>query len=394
MFDTITFKAGSGFGPPIDVGALAEALIFYRRVIVVGTSGTLKHLLERVKPFIVLSLVRDGRLEFRYQHEQASVISQEILGGGYVHDLAKVSRARKTPESAIAETFRKSAGSTSQAKIGASQLLRLSKIVDYSLFNHRDLLYTLADEATTTRAIRQAITTCAPEYSIPSNLIFKLERGESLFRIDTNINFDDLNRSYHKRFSPSHSSMSVAHLLSMLQGMNEALHFSAAFESELSTSSTEQQLIMATVPTILNQRTSNDSNIARFLDLTLEGKHTLREAVNNGKVQFVEIARILESADRFKSWLQDQPPNAELVQRFYSATVADTWMEKLPTKTARWGIFTGAGLAIDALGAGGIGTVAGLALSSLDSLVLDKLIKGWKPHHFVQSELLPLVKMQ
>jgi hypothetical protein len=66
---------------------------------------------------------------------------------------------------------------------------------------------------------------------------------------------------------------------------------------------------------------------------------------------------------------------------------AGSWVERLPIKTTRWGIFTGAGLAIDALGAGGLGMVTGVALSAFDTFELDKLISGWRPYHFVENDL-------
>jgi len=50
-------------------------------------------------------------------------------------------------------------------------------------------------------------------------------------------------------------------------------------------------------------------------------------------------------------------------------------------------LFTGAGIGIDALGAGGIGTSIGVALSAADQFLLDRLIKGWKPNQFIEDEL-------
>lgn len=67
-------------------------------------------------------------------------------------------------------------------------------------------------------------------------------------------------------------------------------------------------------------------------------------------------------------------------------------LDKLPAKSVRWSLFTGAGIGLDALGAGGIGTTAGVALSALDSFVIDKILKGWKPHHFVEGDLKGFIK--
>ncbi|MDO8414313.1 MAG: hypothetical protein Q7S51_11060, partial [Gallionellaceae bacterium] len=73
MFESIIYKNAIGPGPLIDIGALAEGLIFYGRVVVVGNTGTLKNILEQIPPFILLSLLRDGRVEFHYLADQVGV---------------------------------------------------------------------------------------------------------------------------------------------------------------------------------------------------------------------------------------------------------------------------------------------------------------------------------
>jgi hypothetical protein len=116
----------------------------------------------------------------------------------------------------------------------------------------------------------------------------------------------------------------------------------------------------------------------------------IREAVNSGAVPFVSVIRLLESADKFRHWLQQQPVDASLVRAYYQETIKDSWADKLPTKSVRWGVFTGLGLAVDALGAGGLGTAAGVAISAVDSFLADKLVKGWKPHQFIEGDLASL----
>jgi hypothetical protein len=69
-----------------------------------------------------------------------------------------------------------------------------------------------------------------------------------------------------------------------------------------------------------------------------------------------------------------------------------TWVDKLPSKTIRWLLFSGAGLGLDAMGAGGVGTALGIGLGAVDSFFLDSILKGWKPNQFVEGSLAPFVK--
>lgn len=50
MFKAITYKNTIGPGPLIDIGALAEGLLFYERVAIIGNTGTVRDLLSQI-PF-------------------------------------------------------------------------------------------------------------------------------------------------------------------------------------------------------------------------------------------------------------------------------------------------------------------------------------------------------
>ena len=131
--------------------------------------------------------------------------------------------------------------------------------------------------------------------------------------------------------------------------------------------------------------------IERKINEALDDGHAIREAVNSGAVSFAAVLKLLDSADKFRNWLHQQPPDANLVRAYYQETIKDSWAEKLPAKSTRWSIFTGIGLGIDALGAGGLGTAAAVAVSAVDAFLVEKLTKGWKPHQFVERDLKSLI---
>ncbi|MDO9117403.1 MAG: hypothetical protein Q7U39_05565 [Nitrospira sp.] len=89
-----------------------------------------------------------------------------------------------------------------------------------------------------------------------------------------------------------------------------------------------------------------------------------------------------------KGWeVQGKPNDSELVKEYYQAIVKKTWVDKLPTRVVRWSVFTGLGVGVDLVGAGGLGTVAGVVLSAFDAAIVEQMIAGWKPHHFVEGPL-------
>ena len=91
--------------------------------------------------------------------------------------------------------------------------------------------------------------------------------------------------------------------------------------------------------------------------------------------------------ERFKEWLKGRHHDKELVREYFKSVTADSWIDRLPCKSVRWFLFTGLGLAADAMGAGTAGTAAGVALSGSTSFASTDSLDGWKPSQFVDGPL-------
>jgi len=390
MFKAITYKNTIGPGPLIDIGALAEGLLFYERVAIVGNNATVNDLLNRIPPFVLLSLLRDGRLEFHYLGDQVGVSTIPLSNGRSIHSLISFSSPDHTIEKVVPKAFKDAAGGTSQARIGASQFSKLLRPIDHSAFNQESVLQALSDNHSTQLSALSLIREVVPAFGLPNETYFKIERENNGFYVDTNLDFGALNKVYHRAVPPAHSSLSEAYLLALIQGAYEATYFAAELEAEVAVHPVERVVQAKAVEAIVLRHSNSQAQIDSFIDLTLPYSHAIREAVNSGSVPFSAIVKLLDSADKFRHWLHQQPPDANLLRAYYEETVKESWVEKLPAKSTRWSIFTGVGLGLDALGAGGLGTAAATALSAVDAFVLDKLIKGWKPHQFVEKDLKAL----
>lgn len=387
MFDSITYKNAIGPGPLIDIGALAEGLLFYGRVAIVGNSGTIKDLLARVPPFILLSLLRDGRLEFHYLGDQTGVSALPMNNGRSLHNLIRFSSPDHTIERIGPQAFKDAAGSTGQARVGASQFARLLRPLDHGAFDQESVLQAFSDHQAIEISVKSLIRAVVPSFTFSNEPRFRIERENGGFYVDTNIDFVGLNEHYHKIVPASHSTLTEAYILSLLQGAYEATFFAGALNTEIAVHPIERVVQASAVEAIVHRHTKSASQIESFIDLTLADGHAIREAVNSGFVSFSSVVKLLDSADKFRHWLQQQPADANLIRAYYQEAIKDSWVEKLPGKSMRWGIFTGIGLGIDALGAGGLGTALGVAVSAVDSFLLDKLVNGWKPHQFVEGDL-------
>lgn len=390
MFSSIIFKNSVGPGPLIDIGAIAEALLFYGKVSIVGNSATLKALLSSIPPFVVLTLLKDKRLEFHYLSEQAGISSTTTSAGRSLHDLIRFSSPQHTIEKVGPEVFRKAAGNTGQARVGASQFTNLLRPLSHDGFDQGSVLAALTDHSATERSVTELLTLAAPGYATSEPLRFRIERKSQGFFVDTNIDFQKVNEIYLKTVPVEHSTLSEAYLLALMQGAYEATYFAAKLDSEIAVAPIERVIQSAVVDAMVQRRAKSELEISSFVALTMSDARTIREAINSGVVSFAQVLKLLDSADRFRHWLQEQPIESALIQNYYTAIVKNSWAEKLPGKSVRWALFTGLGLAADAFGSAPWGTIGGVAISAVDSFLCEKLISGWKPHQFVEGELKPM----
>ena len=68
--------------------------------------------------------------------------------------------------------------------------------------------------------------------------------------------------------------------------------------------------------------------------------------------------------------------------------------DKLPTKRIRLAVFALTNTALGLLTSPIIGASSGLGLSALDSFLLDKVMKGWRPNHFIEGPLKHFIESQ
>jgi hypothetical protein len=105
---------------------------------------------------------------------------------------------------------------------------------------------------------------------------------------------------------------------------------------------------------------------------------------------FDELLSLLAKKGRFSAWLRGQTLEKGLVQAWIDHISNESWVDKLPAKSFRFVVATGLGIAADALLVAhglppGVGTGGSVGVAAFDSLVIDKFRQGWKPNQFVSK---------
>jgi hypothetical protein len=392
MFKSISFTHMPGIGPAVDIGQLAEALLFYGQVNVVANPATLTYLCLMFHPRVLAEYIRQGYLNVFYTENRLAIHTLNSGSTREIHQQISFTSPALELGRQLRRGLEESGHDMSQVKILTSQLKRLIRAFSYEKSN-ADLFDSLvADREFLSSTAKRYCELWLPNTKLASDFSFVAERQADGLVIHTNAEFAALNAEYHKRVSVGHSSISPAYLLATVQNAVEDFCVSAQLDSDISANPINIIASDVKLKGILRLSGDADAQIDMFSSSYLGDVAALGNAVRAGKVSFAQLLKVLEKAEKFKVWLREQDADANVAHEYYKAVSKSTFLEKLPGKSFRWSVFTGVGVAIDAAGAGGFGTSAALAVSAIDAFILDKLVKGWKPNQFINDELAKLLE--
>jgi hypothetical protein len=245
----------------------------------------------------------------------------------------------------------------------------------------------LKDGAYVEQAVKDVLSALLPQYPIPSGWYFRPVILAQGFAINTNFDFTALNKEYHKKIPPTHSSLSSEYLINHLFEARGALFTGAKYLGELVVDPATSSIIKLKCVELMRKQDTQVRELDLFQELYLPNARTIRECLNNGERTFEDFLKLLEHARKFKTWLAGHGPDQRLLEEYYQAATASTWLDKLGTKGTRWAITTGLAAAVEAYYPTGLAMAGASALSLFDATLLDRIRAGWRPNHFVEGRL-------
>lgn len=124
--------------------------------------------------------------------------------------------------------------------------------------------------------------------------------------------------------------------------------------------------------------------ISQFEEFTMDRGGALGAAYLAGIVTFEQALGIIDDAQKFRKWLSDVPPSADLIREYHEAATRKTVLETFGGRAARFALINGGGIL-----AGVTSPVAGVAVSlglgMFDTFVLDRIAGGWRPNAFIDG---------
>jgi hypothetical protein len=406
MFESICIRHNRDTGSPLDLGFLAEALLYYRHVHVCGDRTTLTFLTRTLGPDVLLDLLQSNRLGLDYWENIAVVLTQTSLAYQERHRFETADMPHTHLQHVAPQLFQELLGKSGKGRRMANRLMSHITPRFFSSNRAEQPPPDLGDERYVQESVAEVIKGFVPEYPLPSPFIFKIMQDRLLpgatppdphgfdtnpawpyFRIETNIDFAHANALLHRRVPATEMSLTPAYLAGFVNGAKIDLLDTSQTSAEIALSPIRSAVLKCRFAEILKRRLGSEEKIETFHEFVMGDARSVREAVNSGARNFSDVMRLLESAQQFKDWIQNRPEDTDLRREYCRSISRIEWADLLPTKNIRWSIFAAANITLGLATTPIVGIVGGLGLSVLDSLLLDKIIKGWRPNQFIEGDL-------
>lgn len=393
MFDHIVMRRSVG-GQSISAGEIAEALLFYQKVQLVIDRRTLHGLIKQIGMPQLLTLLRRPDFSAVYCEEGIGTHT-ETIGVLKIHNYIAMTVAGdpavgeiKTVVERIAFDLRKFGLSSAEAKRSAKAFLDLVPVRKFS-GNHfiRDGVTNAATSDTldleySRQAIKKVLEIIPGGYSTGPNFKFDVIETDLGLNLFTNIDFKEINRRRHL-LTPAQEPITEATLLTGILEARADLALASFYGGDFVTSAINSSIIQVRHAELLRRSEINTSSLQNFSEVVIPDTKSVAEVIDSGERSFSEFLILLDKASRFKIWAKGINPDEGLVRSYMQEVSSEGWMQRTPQKTMRYVISTAVGATHPV-----IGLIAGFT----DTFLLDKLLSGWKPNHFINTRLKPFVK--
>ncbi len=392
MFDSIILT-GQNTDPSadqLDTGSLVEAMLLYGKVTVVANYSILDQIYSYFGGSNLLWLLREGFIKILYQEYQTGIRTDKIEGRE-VHNVIQFF----SPDHRFLDELRRICIGEREANAGK----RLAKKLQCHIRPIREeekLLEGSRESILNPRIIQHSakiiIEELIPRVSLDDGFNFQAVEDTQGILIETNADFDQLNKRYHEEISPKHSTITPAYILSNILKFEEEVYFAASSMSELSCSKLSARLGVNRINYLVERSLQGQEKFDSFKEKVFSNMFSIREAVNLGNIKVDELIRVLDSSRKYREWIAGIPYDAEPYEEYLKKISEKTFLELLPQKIVRYSVFTGLGVAVDALVNDKIsGFLVGASLSAFDAFFLEKLIGGWKPNQYIDDQVKKII---
>lgn len=370
----------------LDAGALCEALLFFSKTHLILDQGTLALLVQRNFLDDLIEMLERGYVTATFERSLPVLYSDSKFGmKEHFFTLVRVEsspgfgKIKRDPD-ALLMHLERLIGDKQQAR---TYHRKLCKFVSFKTSDRGAFVKkAAAADLTDLTFAREIASTSLQNFGVPPEEI-KFSRlnvfplADDRFAIDCDINFEHL-----RQFVPSEPEFNVNHLFPGVGDARFDISLAADHNAAFIGNSGNQKIVEMILERAIGIGMPKDEVTRAIYDFISVDTPSIREVINSGARTPREFLTLLEKAGGFRKWMSEQNPDKDLIQELLKEQTKQGWLEKIPAKVARFGIFNGAGMVADLFAPG-----ASVGLGMIDGFLIDRLLKKWRPHFFVENKL-------
>lgn len=363
----------------LDLGALAESLIFYSRTSLILDAGSVEDLIRAIGAENLNRLARSDAVDIVYMPDMTTIPNAGALpAAGWGVSTAQIPGWQ--PDQRIPELFLDVIGRRGAARRASLKFLDRTTVLSPAELWPAGINELIAHDVTE-EAVRELLAHVAPRYDIPPELRFAASFGpgsDDGFTVETNLDLDAVTRAHQAAFDTT-NEVTIGHLLLTFATIYEDVGAAIRFGSDLDMTPLRSDLLLRRAHV---EDSREETEGGRLQELVFGDSRAIAEAVQSGRVPFGDVLDLAEHAHQFRSWLAERDPDADLVRDFFEEATRGSWVDRLPAATARWLLVTGSGSAAGFAFAPPLGAVIGPALGAAD-FIAERLRHRWTPSQFL-----------
>lgn len=406
MFDSIVVRRTNPVTAPavVDLGRLAESMVFYQRVHLALSRAGLHQFIIGVGPDLAIELVENGSIDAVFLDRDFAVKNENVGTAAERHrpvsinvmvaDAAGNAQRVQNQQDLVYQFFNEAMdGQPRKARKKANRFLNQLRVHEFPGELQSMAASEWQNEVFIREAVRLMIAELAPGYTPPADLrVALVDAGDTFFHFESNLDWDAI-RAAQTAATGVPSTLGPGGFLVLLTDLTADLHLGASLNATLAQDQLGAELLRAKCADLRTTADLQQHQIDSFQDLVVHGVNDIAAVINSGARTFDEFLKIRKDAKPFRNWLDGQPADADLVKAYSAELAKKLELKEGPMGKLRWMLpLASDSTALVVPPVADVITAATIGYGVFDRFILERYVFGWRPSSFVDKKLRPFVE--
>jgi|GEM_PF-2528279 len=376
MFESIAILPHSQTHP-LNIGELAEKMLYYKKVHLYVNTEDLKTLFAYFDIDILIEYLERGYLRLVNRKKAYGVVFQDE---SYIADF--MYNVNYDLKEVLYNAYFEYSKDEQKSRKAANKLYRYVGVFDIPDKFANEINADLLDNSFLKQAIQKQIEYYRPHDKILiDELRFNVEvRSDGRLNIESNIDIQN-----YPFLDPSSIVLNIGTAI-------ENIKIACSNSSELSIPLLNSKIIAVKVNSLITTATKSAKDIEMFQYAEFPNSPSLHAIINDRHRSMREFLQVLKEGEKFKDWLTGLGEGNKIVQEYIAKMNEKSWLQSVPSKAGRFYLVQGISTILKATGTLE-GIAAGIGLSAANTFLVEKLLKGWKPNHFIEETVKPFIQV-